>query len=240
VIGVVVGNVAANHMSDRSISTSLFVGFCNAGEALLVAWLLERWFGRAFTFDDLRRVIGFLVAAGLATAATALAGAAIMTLLHTAASYWDVWRVWFLSGWVGIVVVAPLVIELGQVWREPPSQGRWIEGVGLLVLLTLAGLYAIGQPSESWLSFNPGIMVLPPLLWLAARCPPVFAIAGAFAASMIVICATIYGVGRFGDAAIPIIERGRCSSGRRDGDDLHPRSDRAVHPAQESGGGAPA
>ena len=56
VIGVVVGNVAANLMSDRSFLTSLFVGFCSAGEAVLAAGLLERWFGRAFTFGDLRRV----------------------------------------------------------------------------------------------------------------------------------------------------------------------------------------
>jgi len=80
-------------------------------------------------FGDLRRVAGFFVAAGLATAATALGGAAIMTLLHTAPSYWEVWRAWFLSGWVGIVVVAPLVIGLRQVWREPPSRGELLEGV---------------------------------------------------------------------------------------------------------------
>jgi PAS domain S-box-containing protein len=209
VIGVVAGTVAANVMSDRSLWTSLFKGFCNAGEAVLVAWLLERWFGRPFAFGDLRRIAGFLAAAGLATVASATGGAATMTLLHTTAPYWDVWRAWFLSGGVGVVVVAPIVIGLGEVWREPPSQGQWIEGVGLLALLALAGLYAIGQPSKSWLSFNPGIVVLPPLLWLAARCPPVFAIAGAFAASMMVICATIYGVGRFGDAAVPIMERVR-------------------------------
>ena len=209
VVGVVVGTVAANLMSDRSFLTSLFKGFCNSGEAVLVAWLLERWFGLPFKFDNLPRVVGFLVAASLATAASATAGAATMDLLHTAAPYFEVWRAWFLSDGVGIVVVAPIVIGLSQVWREPPSQGEWIEGVGLLALLASAGFYAIGQPSESWLSFNPGIVVLPPLLWLAARCPPVFAIAGAFAASMMVICATIYGVGRFGDAAVPIMERVR-------------------------------
>ena len=37
VIGVVVGTVAANLMSDRSVLTSLLKGFCNAGEAALVA-----------------------------------------------------------------------------------------------------------------------------------------------------------------------------------------------------------
>jgi hypothetical protein len=50
-------------------------------------------------------------------------------------------------------------------------------------------------------------VVLPLLLWLAARCPPVFAIAGAFVASILVIWATTYGIGRYGDAAVPIMER---------------------------------
>ena len=46
VSGVVVGTIAANVMSDRSLLTSLFKGFCNSGEAVLAAWLLEQWFGR--------------------------------------------------------------------------------------------------------------------------------------------------------------------------------------------------
>src|SRR5262249_55829024 len=34
-------------ISDRSVLASLCKGFCNAGEAVLVAWLLERWFDPA-------------------------------------------------------------------------------------------------------------------------------------------------------------------------------------------------
>jgi putative ABC transport system substrate-binding protein len=45
VMGVIAGTVAANIVSDRSVLTSLCKGFCNAGEAVLVAWLLE-WWGR--------------------------------------------------------------------------------------------------------------------------------------------------------------------------------------------------
>jgi integral membrane sensor domain MASE1 len=76
-IGVVVGTVAAGV---RGPLTSLLNGFWNAGEALLAAWLLEHWFGRSFTFGDLRRVAGILVAAGFATAAS-VTGAATLTLL---------------------------------------------------------------------------------------------------------------------------------------------------------------
>src|SRR5262245_32827403 len=37
VIGVIAGTVAANVIGDRSVLTSLCKGFCNAGEAVLVA-----------------------------------------------------------------------------------------------------------------------------------------------------------------------------------------------------------
>src|SRR5215510_1535972 len=205
IIGVLVGTVAAG----RELLTSIFNGSWNAGEALMVAWLLERWFGQSFTFGDLRRVVGFLVAACLATAASGIAGAATLTLLHpeTSAPYWDVWREWFLSSWVGLVVVAPLVIAMAQTWRNPPSQEEWIEGGGVLSLVLVACSYTIAQKTDSWLSFSQDAFVLPLLLWLTARCQPTFAIAGAFLASVAIICATTFGMGRFGDAAVPIMQR---------------------------------
>ena len=209
VIGVVVGTVAANVMSDRSLLTSLFKGLCNSGEAVLAAWLLEQWFGRPFRFGDLPRVAGFLAAAGLATAASAVGGAATMTLLHpdTTAPYWDVWLAWFLSDGVGIVAVAPLVIGLAEVWREPPSRGEWIEGLGALSLTALACLYTMSHKTGSWLSFSPSALVLPLLLWLTTRRQPIFGVAGAFLASVSIIFATTFGIGRFGDVAVPVVER---------------------------------
>jgi integral membrane sensor domain MASE1 len=99
VIGVVVGTVAAGLLGHRELLTSIFNGSWNAGETVLAAWLLQRWFGQPFMFVDLRRVAGFLVAACFATAASGVGGTFTLTLLHpeTTAPYWDVWREWFLS-----------------------------------------------------------------------------------------------------------------------------------------------
>jgi len=206
-IGIVAGTLAANLISDRNVLTSLLKGFCNAGEALLVAVLIERWFGRPFAFVDLRRVLGFAVAACLGAVASALGGAATMTLFHSAAPYWDVWRAWFFSDGVGIVMVAPLVIGLGQAWNKSPSRAEFIEAAGVLSLLVLIIWHAVSHPTGSWLSFDPDAVVLPLLLWLVARCGPVFGIAGAFIVSLTVIGATTFGIGHFGDAAVPIGER---------------------------------
>ena len=207
VVGVVLATIAANLMGDRNLWTSILSGFCNAGEAFLAAWLIERWFGGQFRLDDLRRILGFLAAAGIATATSAVGGAAVMTLLHTTASFWEVWRAWFLSDVIGIVVIAPLVIEFGRQRRELPPASEAIEGLGVLSLLALISVYATTQATGSWITFSPGALIMPLLLWLAVRCRPAIAVTGAFIASIVVICATTFGIGRFGDTAIPIAER---------------------------------
>ena len=207
IIGLVAGAVVAGVMSDRGLMTSILRSVCSAGEAVFVAWFLERWFGRAFAFSDLPRVAGFLGVAGIAAAASATGGTATMTLLDPAAPFWDVWRLWFLSNGIGIVVVAPLVIELARAWREPPSRSEMTEGVAVLALLAFVALYVHTHPTSSWISFSPDAFTLPLLLWLAVRCTPPFAMAGSFVVCISAICTTTLGIGHLSDAGLPIIER---------------------------------
>jgi PAS domain S-box-containing protein len=203
----VAGAVAAGVMSDRGLTPFVLRGMCSAGEAVFVAWLLERWFGRAFAFSDLPRVAGFLTVAAAAAAASATGGTALSTLFDPATRFWDVWRVWFLSNGIGIVVVAPLLIELARAWREPPSRREMTEGVAVLALLASVALYVHTHPTSSWISFSPDAFTLPLLLWLAVRCSPPFAMAGSFVVSISAICTTTLGVGHLSDAGLPIIER---------------------------------
>jgi PAS domain S-box-containing protein len=209
VIGVIVGTVAANVISDRSVLTSLCKGFCNAGEAVLVAWLLERLFGPAFSFADLRHVLGFLTAAAVASAASAIGGATTITLLHTKAPFWDVWRVWLLSDGIGIVVVAPLFIEFSRALRELPSRRETIEGSVVLSILGLVSAFVYAQPSQSWISFDPDAFALPLLLWLAARWSAPFAITGAFLVCAAITTMMLFGIGHVSDVDLPLIERVR-------------------------------
>jgi PAS domain S-box-containing protein len=207
VVGVVVGTVAANLMNDRSVLTAVLKGFCNAGESVLVAWLLDRWFGQPFAFSDLRRVVGFFGAAAFATAISAIGGAVTMTRFHTSAPFWDAWGTWFLASAIGIVVVAPLLIELCQLRGRQPSRVELTEGAAVLALTALVSMYAVSHPTGSWLSFDPDAIVFPLLLWLAIRHQRAFAIAGAFVVSFVVIGATAYGIGHFGNVSASSVER---------------------------------
>ena len=204
-VGVLIGSLAAIYLNKRALLPSALLGACNFGEVLLFSWLLSRWVGRPFALRDLRGVVSFLAAALIAVAITGIGGAAI--LASSVRPYQLAWQTWLPSHVLGIVVIAPLLIVLDQLRRRPPSRGETLEGLAALTVLAVASLFAVSRPTASWLTFSQSLVILPPLLWLAARCQAGFAIAGACIASSAVICATTFGLGRFGDGAIPIMDR---------------------------------
>ena len=90
-VGVIAATLVANLMADRSVWSALAFGLCNAGEALLAMWLIERWFGHAFSLDNLRRVLGFFAAAAVGTATAAAAASGAMKLFGpSTAAFLDV------------------------------------------------------------------------------------------------------------------------------------------------------
>ena len=133
-------------MGDRNIWSALAFGLCNAGEALLVMWLIERWFGPAFNLDSLRRVVGFFAAAAIATA-TAAAGASVAMKLFgpSTAAFLDVWKVWFASDALGVVTVAPLLIGVAAAVRDAPSWRELLEGTLAVVVVTAVIGISIGR-----------------------------------------------------------------------------------------------
>src|SRR5262249_29179439 len=71
VVGAMAATIAANLMGDRNLSSALVFAVCNAAEALIIATLIERYFGTPFGLDRLSHVIGFL---GAAVAGTTISG----------------------------------------------------------------------------------------------------------------------------------------------------------------------
>jgi PAS domain-containing protein len=206
--GVIVATVAANIMGDRSLWAALAFGLCNAGEALLVAWLIERWFGPAFNLDSLRRVLGFFASAAAATA-TAAAGAAFAMKLFgpSTAGLLDVWKVWFPSAALGVITVAPLLIGIAAAVRDAPSSREVLEGTLAVVVVSVANGFALALLTGSWSLMAPAVFLFPLLLWLGSRCRPVFAAAAVFTICAAIVWTTINDLGRYGDPSQPIADR---------------------------------
>lgn len=207
VIGVVAATILANLMGDRTLLAAIFNGFCNAGEAVLTAWLIERWFGRPFALDSMSRVLGFLAAAGLAAATAAVGGAASMRLFHVTAPVFDIWRSWFLSDALGIITIAPLAIGIAQLVRQPPPWREAIEGIAALALLALGTAVVLTVPPGSWLALLSVAALFPLLSWVAVRYRPAFAAAATFIVAFEIVYTTTFGLGQFGNAGISMDER---------------------------------
>jgi PAS domain S-box-containing protein len=207
VIGAMVATIGANLLGDRSFGSALVFAVCNAGEALIIATLIERYFGSPFSLDRLSHVIGFLGAAVAGTTISGIGGT-LGFLMHTStAPILITWYHWVTSDGLGVITVAPLLIGLRASLRDPPSHRETFEGAVALGTLVILSMVLIFMPRERWATILAIAALFPLLLWLGARCRPVFSSAAAFIVSLTIVCTTTFGIGVFGDANFPVAER---------------------------------
>ena len=67
VVGVVAATIAANLLGDRNIGNSVFSAVANAGEAVIVAGLIHRFYGSPFELNELQRVLALFAATVVGT-----------------------------------------------------------------------------------------------------------------------------------------------------------------------------
>ncbi len=208
VVGTMVATIVANLLGDREVWGALLFALCNAGEAVLAAWLIEHYFGSNFSLSKLRNVLGLAVTAIIAAAVSGVGGAMAFRLFHsTTTPMLTTWEHWFAADALGIIIVAPLLIELASAWRDRPPLSELVEGALAVAALALASGLAIFSRSELLATVGPVAVLFGPLLWVAARCRPVFAAAAAFIVSVSIVWTTTLGIGYFGTSTLSPAER---------------------------------
>src|SRR5262249_9138350 len=157
----------------------------NAAEALITAGLIRRYFGSDVDIDRPYQVLGLLLAAMIGPAVSGIAAAATYQIWNgPSALLLTIWQNWFASDAIGLLIVAPLVAGLAAALRPPPPRRELIEAVRALAVLALMTATALFLPETSWQTVVPVALLFPMLLWLAARCRPVFSAAAVFLVSM--------------------------------------------------------
>ncbi len=203
--GVIVATAAANLLRHFSVAATAAWVLGNATEPLIIAGLMQHYFGAHFKIDRLYCVLGLFAAA--------VAGTTVASTWWTFVYYWlfaslneptATWLHWIVSDFAGIVSVAPLVIGLVAALQRPPPRRESIESIAALAVVGAMTGVIVLLPQELWETVVPAALVFPILLWLAARYQPVFAAAGAFIVSMTVALTAIYGLGHFGGTSLSI------------------------------------
>ena len=206
--GVTVATIVIHQLIADPLWAGIALGLSNAAEAVITAALIERYFGTDFSIGRLRQVLGLLVAAIVGTAVSGIGGAVTYRLFSgPSAEMLTTWQHWFASDAIGIVIVAPLVIELAAAVRQPPPRSERIDGATALGALAVMTAIAIALPQEPWETVVPVAVLFPILMWITARCRPVFAAAAAFLVSTTVVSTAVLGLGHFGDASLAFADR---------------------------------
>ena len=199
---VTVATVAIHQLIGDPLWAGVALGLSNAAEALITAGLLELYFGADFSLGRLRAVVGLLLAAIVGTAISAIGGAVTYKLFQPSATMLTTWQHWFASDVIGIIIVAPLIIGLTAAIRQPPPRSELIEGTAALLALAVMTAFAISLPWGLWETVLPVALLFPMLLWVAARCQPVFAAAAAFLVSITIVVTAVFDFGHFGDPGV--------------------------------------
>jgi integral membrane sensor domain MASE1 len=198
VVGTMAATMWANLLGDRNLGIAAVSALCNAGEALLIAWLLEGYFGSNFALNDLRHVLGLMAAATMGAAVSGIGGTAGFVYFHSSdAPLPTIWQHWVASDGLGVIAIAPLLIGLASAFRDPPQMREFVEGLLALAVLSAAAWFAVFILQAPWAVIVPGALLFPLLLWLAARCRPVFGSIAAFIVTLTAVSATHFDVGPF-------------------------------------------
>ena len=198
-LAVLVASAAAGLLKDRNFQAAIVFALCNAGEVLLVAWLITQRFGQDFRLDSLRNVLAFFAAAGVGPAISAIvATAGFVFFYNSGAPVVTTWLNWFASDALGIIMVAPPLIGLFGLRRDLPDRWELTEGTLTLVALGAVSAIAFASPTHYWwYTLLPLGLFLPALL--AAHCRPLFAAAAALMLGCAVVWTTAFGTGDVGE-----------------------------------------
>ena len=171
---IFVGAFVVNVTTESSETISLAIAVGNTLEALLGAYLVDRYASGARAFDQAQNVFKFAaLGALLSSLVSATVGVGSLVLGGDAA--WadvdNIWLTWWLGDATGALIFAPLLVFMIRDWRSDPSRGRLLEAAALWLTTILIGLAVFGEGLA-----HLGLMTLPltflctpPLVWAAVR-----------------------------------------------------------------------
>jgi len=180
-------------VTSLAVAASIAVG--STLQALLGAFLLERWLGAGRLFERGSAILSF---AAIEAISCLLAPTWGVTSLYLAgvvnsAAFWESWQTWWLGDLIGVLVVTPVLLTWGGLLRIDRRPWPLAEAVGSLALFTVLSLVVFVGPAPLGHAF----MVLPGLVWIAFRFVPGGVALATLLLSGIAVTATSLGLGPF-------------------------------------------
>src|SRR6184192_4224930 len=197
---IFIGAFLVNVTTAGNVATSFAIATGNTLEALVGAWLVNRFAGGTNVFDRLQGVFKFALAAGISAIISPAFGVTSLALAGFAdwANYGAIWLTWWLGDVTGDLVFTPLVL----LWSVA-SKRRWNKkeaaevGALLLLLVLLSAVVFGGWPAVSARNYPIVLICGPVVIWTAFRFTQRETAAGIFILSAIAVWGTLHGFGPF-------------------------------------------
>ena len=199
--GVFLGAFLTNATTAVPLGAALGIAAGNTIEALLGAFLVNRYAGGRRAFDHPPNVFR-LVALGALAATTASATIGVLTLCLSGSAPWhafgSVWLTWWFGDAMGALLFTPFLLVWNAGERVEWTRAKILEAAVLLVCLLLAAALMSGFLFRSRFGNAPvGFATIPFLLWTAFRFSPREAFSASFLLFAINLAGLLAGHGQF-------------------------------------------
>ena len=200
--------VIANATTAGSVATAIAIATGNSLEAVVGAYLINRWSRGCNTFSTPNSVAKFaLICFVIATPISASIG---LTSLATAGyidrtNFANAWVTWWLGDVTGALVIAPVIVLWASSHYHAFNRNEFLETVGVLATAAAVGLIAFSPLIEQTPSRDPlGFLAILPMLWAALRRGPRDTATVALVLAVITIWGTRTGGGPFTTADLNV------------------------------------
>lgn len=198
--GVSLGVLLGSLLTGAPFNLALGMALGNTLEALVGAFLLNRFFNFHTAIDRIQDVVGLAIISLFATTISATIGTATLMLTGIAGpdSLVPLWLTWWIGDLLGALVIAPiLMVWASETIFKLDSRLR-IEVGALIALLTLVTWYVFSNlPSASIYHQALIYLIFPFIIWAALRFGQRGAATAVILVSGIAIWGTVQGAGPF-------------------------------------------
>jgi len=191
-----------------SIATAIAIATGNSLEAVVGAYLINRWSNGRNTFSTPNSVARFaLICVVIATPISP--GIGVTSLATAGYTEWtnfaNIWVTWWLGDVTSALVLTPVIVLWALSDYHVFNRNEFWETVGVLATAVAVGLIAFSPLIEQTPSRDPlGFLAILPLLWAALRRGPRDTATVALVLSGITIWGTLKGAGPFATANLNV------------------------------------
>ncbi len=152
--------------------TAALAGLVNIGQSVLAAELVGRWIGPRIDFAAVVPTARLVLLLLIATFLGGFGGAAALFATGTAPDFWNNQQAWWLSGFLGAVIVVPLLLAWAERgWHLAPGQRLRAAGLALLqfaILIVVVWHVFSGRFHFELVALDSPFLIYAVLLWIVS------------------------------------------------------------------------